>query len=492
MFCLPPLKDLTRFLHSTVKNECYLITEDVCIKCNGVLFAARSTKVKEILGENENISAVEFSDNMAGLEDCLDLVYGRSIEIREDNFKSVYKFGKLFQICEMIEGVLTWIAVDVTCDKFWKIYLDLKNVHEDTSAFVDIMVGYLSADGDNFMEHTTEICRNQDRNIITAVVELLSRIYDIRALSVMEHVVDIATENNETLAATSSSTYTNNYLQTVVSSTITFIENYLKEKSCDFINKFYFIQSINKVSTVCTNIKTFRRITILLTDLNKMANTVIYMKDLNWERVKQLTSPTTPYDAIKHFTEHARTGIHPCVVMDIALKWWSIRADKEHIDMRFLKPLIITIQNVDHEWRCAVRCDPRYKGLLETLDIPEITITKLKLQLQNNSGLRGHFSNIFINQRALYDFINEGDGEPKQLFWVNSGKEDEPAFTYNAAAFPPYGDTKHHFYISTVKNHIFMDKYVSFIIDSKEDILTYLHKSDCSFLHFVPLEDTIP
>ena len=71
---------------------------------------------------------------MAGLKDCLDLVYGGSIIIGEDNYKTIYKFGRLFQIHEMTEGILKWTTNDVTCDKFWKVYLELKHLHEDRSA----------------------------------------------------------------------------------------------------------------------------------------------------------------------------------------------------------------------------------------------------------------------------------------------------------------------------------------------------------------------
>ena len=104
--CLAPLKDLTRFRWSNFNNEIYIVTKDVCIKYNGVLLAARSTKIEEMLKESEDIPAVEFSDDMAGLEDCLDLVYGGSIIVREDNYKTIYKFGKLFQIHEMTEGTV--------------------------------------------------------------------------------------------------------------------------------------------------------------------------------------------------------------------------------------------------------------------------------------------------------------------------------------------------------------------------------------------------
>ena len=118
MFSIAPLGDLTRFRRSNIKSEIYLVTEDVCIKSYGILLAARSAKLEKMVEESENIPAVEFSDDITGLEDCLDLVYGGSIDIREDNCKSIYKFGKLFQIREMMDGVLSWIAEYVKYDKF--------------------------------------------------------------------------------------------------------------------------------------------------------------------------------------------------------------------------------------------------------------------------------------------------------------------------------------------------------------------------------------
>ena len=126
----------------------------------------------------------------------------------------------------MMDGVLSWIAVYVTYDKFWKVYVKLKNLHDDTSVFVDTLKEYFNADGDNFIKHTAELCSSEDNNTTTVVVELLSRIDNIRVVSVMENIVDTAIQDNETLSATSSSMNTNNYLQTVVSSTVTYIENF--------------------------------------------------------------------------------------------------------------------------------------------------------------------------------------------------------------------------------------------------------------------------
>ena len=487
MFFLAPLGDLTRFLSSNIKNEVYLITKDVCIKSNGLLLAARSAKIEEILEVSEKIPAVQFSDNMAGLEDCLDLVYGGSVDIKKDNFKSIYKFGKLFEISKMMKGVLAWIANDVTYENFWSVYLDLESLHDNISDFVNIITGYLSAADDNFMEFTTELCRSQDKNTITAVVELLSRIDDIRVLSVMENIINTATENDETLAATTSSTDAKNFLQTVLSSTVTYIENCLKSKKCNDFRKLRCKQTLQKASSVCTHLETLRKINNISFDASIQLFscwnfTASSIKDLNWERVEQLTSPTTSYEAIKYFTENAGTGIHPCVVVEIVLKWWSERTDREHVDMSFITPLITTIQNVSSLWYYSVCMDERYKDLTETLDIPAPTTPAYVMYYSNNA----HYN----NKRVLKDCISKGDGTPVQLVKLYCSdnmkryRQSVPAFTYNTAVFPPYGDTKHHWYIST-----YDDKHVSLITDSREEILDCIENAWA--LHFVPLPDTL-
>ena len=189
----------------------------------------------------------------------MDLVYGGSVDIREDNFKSIYKFGKLFEVSKMMKGVLAWIVNDVPYQNFWKVYLDLKNLlKEDISLFGDMITGYLSAAGDNFVEHTTEICR-QDKNTITAVVELLCTIDDIRVLSVMDNIIDTAKENNITLVATTSYNGNSDYLQTVVYSTVTYIENCLKSKKCYDFRKSRYKQTLQKASSACTDVETLRK-----------------------------------------------------------------------------------------------------------------------------------------------------------------------------------------------------------------------------------------
>ena len=83
---------------------------------------------------------------------------------------------------------------------------------------------YLSADDGGFLELTAEIYDGQDRNTATAILNLLSRIDDKKMLPFMENRVDTATEKSEVQAATASSNDGNNYLETVLSYTVTYIE----------------------------------------------------------------------------------------------------------------------------------------------------------------------------------------------------------------------------------------------------------------------------
>ena len=106
MAVLSQLGDVSRFVDENFKNEVFLVTGDKSVKCNGIMLAARSSIIEDILLTNDTIPATQFSDNIPGLYSCLKLLYGSCVIINENNYKSIYKFGKLFQIQEMIDCVV--------------------------------------------------------------------------------------------------------------------------------------------------------------------------------------------------------------------------------------------------------------------------------------------------------------------------------------------------------------------------------------------------
>ena len=286
---------------------------------------------------------------------------------------------------------------------------------------------------------------------------------------------------------------------------MTYIENCLKSNKCNDFKKSRCKQTLQKASSVCTHVETLQKIDNISFDAsiqlfscwNFAASSI---KDLNWERVEQLTSPTTSHEAIKYFTENAGTGIHPCVVVEIFLKWWSERTDREQVDMSFLTPLITTIQNVSSRWYYSVCKDERYKGLMVTLDIPASTAERYMCCIYMgradtyNRRMRVYHP-LLLGRAHANNYRNlKGDGTPVQLENLKCSDNMEryiqsvPAFRYNAAVFPPYEDTKHtihHWYITTPYKH------VSLITDSKQEILDDINNPFDFTLNFVPLPNTL-
>ena len=355
------------------------------------------------------------------------------------------------------------------------------------------MKKFLSVNGDDFVEHTIDMFRGVDNNTILTIVDIISVIDDIRVLSVLENIADIVKENTPSLDVTTSSTGTNNHLQSVISSTVSYVEKYLKSDNCDDVFKSRCKQTLQKAAGVCTNLETLRTITKIVIDTSVVqpsssrSSTVVSTKDLNLETVKQLTSPTTSYDAIRHFTEHAGTGVYPCVVVEIVLKWWSVQTNTKD-DMSFIRPLITTLRNVSSEWyanlllRVDLVKDERYEGLKGTPDLPDPNT-------ESYTFLRYGF-HIYSCDRK-YDLLNcirKGDGTPVRFKGMNCSKNMEkylrcvPEFRYSDTTVPPYGDAKCCWYIITRYNF----KFVSLITDSKEDVLHDIKVAKDVDLGFVP------
>ena len=355
------------------------------------------------------------------------------------------------------------------------------------------MKKFLSVNGDDFVEHTIDMFRGVDNNTILTVVDIISVTDDIRVLSLLENIADIVKENTQSLDVTTSSTSINNHLQSVISSTVSYVEKYLKSNNCDDVFKLRCKQTLQNTAGVRTNLETLRIITKIVIDTSVQPSpsrsfTVVSTKDLNWETVKQLTSPTTSYDVIRHFTEHAGTGVHPCVVVEIVFKWWSVQTYTKDIDMSFIRPLITTLRNVSSEWYANLLLlvdlvrDERYEGLKGTLDLPD-------LNTESYTFLRYGF-HIYSCDRK-YDLLNcirKGDGTPVRFKGMNCSKNMEkylrcvPEFRYNDTTVPPYGDAKCHWYIITRYNF----KFVSLITDSKEDVLHDIKVAKDVDLGFVP------
>ena len=179
MFTLSPLGDVTTYLRENFKNEVFLITENKAIRCSGIMLAARSTVIEEIIQNSENIPAIEFSDNLPGLFVCLNLICGGSVEINEENYRSIFKFGKIFHIKEMEDVVLKWVAEELPYYTLWEVYFDLRKLDlaASAAAFQDAIKRYVSGNcDDDFLQTALQVCRNTDNSEdnVKRVMELVT------------------------------------------------------------------------------------------------------------------------------------------------------------------------------------------------------------------------------------------------------------------------------------------------------------------------------
>ena len=179
MFTLSPLGDVTTYLRENFKNEVFLITENKAIRCSGIMLAARSTVIEEIIQNSENIRATQFSDNLPGFFVCLRLIYRGSVEINEENYRSIFKFGKIFHIKEMEDAVLKLVAEELPYYNLWEVYFDLRKLDLTASvaAFQDAIKRYVSGNcDDDFLQTALQACRDTDNSEdnVKRVMELVT------------------------------------------------------------------------------------------------------------------------------------------------------------------------------------------------------------------------------------------------------------------------------------------------------------------------------
>ena len=488
MFTLSQLGDISRYLKDNFRNQVYIITEDKPIKCSGILLASRSTIIEEIIENSENIPAIEFSDNIPGLFACLKLVYGGSINISRDNYRSILKFGIIFQIKEMVDAVLSWITEDLPQNIFWDVYFDLKKLDfcDSSTAFLGARKRYISSNCDEFLQNTVDVCYHRSDENVRAVLELVSATDYItidRMLTLFTDLLNAAPDDDITPSSSTSSSAKR--VDTLISCAVGYIEKHdvhmLHMKRTEML--------LMKFSGVCNDIQIFRKIAKLLGDIIQYKEiTVSSIDDLNWNLIRMLTSPATPCDTIRYFTEHAGTELHPCITAEIVLKWWSVRKGICP-DKTFIKTLFTKVQDVYSNWVHNLISDSRYKDMVGALGLRTPAVVRYFYYGSNDS-----------NTNKIKECIQAGDGTPLVLpvehIYCSDNmaayKETVPAFRYNPALVPPYSLNNGHWYLTCQykDNGVTTNNFISFITNTQQEIVNHLESCTEAWLWYVPLPDS--
>ena len=488
MFTLSQLGDISRYLNDNFRNQVYIITEDKPIKCSGILLASRSTIIEEIIENSENIPAIEFSDNIPGLFACLKLVYGGSINISRDNYRSILKFGIIFQIKEMVDAVLSWIAEELSQNIFWDVYFDLRKLDfcDSSTALLDAIKRYISSNCDEFLQNTVDVCHRRSEENVRAVMELVNATDNItsdRMLTLFTDLLNTAPDDDTTSSSSTSSSAKR--VDTIISCAVGYIEKH----DDDMLHMKGTAMLLRKFSGVCNDIQIFRKIAKLLGDIIQYKElTVSSIDDLNWKLIETLTSPATPCDTIRYFTEHAGTELHPCITAEIVLKWWSVRKGVCP-DNAFIKTIFTKVQDMYSSWVYYLNLDSRYKDMVEALGLRTPAVPNYF-----------YYANSDSNTNKIKECIQAGDGTPlvlpvEDIHCTNNMaayKETVPAFRYNPAVVPPYSLNNGHWFLTCQykDNGVITYNFISFITNTQQEIVNHLESCTGAWLWYVPLPDS--
>ena len=265
MLTLSRLGDVTRYFTENFRNEVFLITEDKAILCNGIILAARSAVIEEVIRNSENIPAIEFSDNLPGLFICLNLIYGGSVEINQENYRSVFKFGKIFQIKEMMDAVLKWVAEKLPSSIFCEVFSDLTKLDStaSTAAFHSAIKRYFFNNFDDFLQSVLETCHNNEESF-KKVMELVTTVDGITSggkLLIFNFIYLTKTglldgTPDDDTTPSSSASFSTRHVDTILSCAVEYIE-----KHDDDILTWECTETfLRKFSGVCCDVQSLRKI----------------------------------------------------------------------------------------------------------------------------------------------------------------------------------------------------------------------------------------
>ena len=486
MFTLSCLGDVTKYLDGDFKCEVFLITEDETIRCSGIMLAARSTVIEEIIQISENIPAIEFSDNLPGLFVCLNLIYGGSVEINEENYRSIFKFGKIFQIKEMMDAVLKWVAEDIPYHIFWDVYFELTKLDPNvsTAAFQDSIKRYFSKNYDGFIKSIFQICHDGEVENFRRVMELVVTTNEItsdKMLTFFIHLLNTDKDDDVSITPPSKSAI---QVDVIISNGM----DYIEKVDVDILSKKC-METLGTFSSVCNNVDNLRKIAGIQHDIIHFKEPIVCsVNDLSRMLIRILTSPSTSNDTIKYFTEHAGGELHPCITAEIVLKWWRVR-EGVCPDNTFIKTLLSKVQEMYSEWVTDVISDSRYVDIVSTFGLGNPAVSR---NLYYNSDIDR------VSQ--LKQCIQARDGTPLVLPVedivctdnMSVYKDTVPAFRYNPAVVPPYTINNGHWYLvcKYKDNDVTAWNFISFITDTQQDIINYLETCVHAFLCFVPIPDS--
>ena len=165
MVRIPDLPDLSRFVQRTDKvpvyNTVHLLVGAESVEVSGPVVSQASQTLQDLVGNQPELYLDQFSGEIEGIRDVVELMYGGCVELSEVNYKTILKFSVVYQVKEMYKLSFNWVKNNIlNLDLFELIQFGLlvDNLFElDATHVLDLCAGHIK---DNVRDDLFEVSKS--------------------------------------------------------------------------------------------------------------------------------------------------------------------------------------------------------------------------------------------------------------------------------------------------------------------------------------------
>ena len=175
---IPNLPDFSQFIQRgdkiKIHNTVNFVIGEKTIEANGIVISQSSTILLDLAVKNSDIYIDDFVNDLKGVQDCLELLYGGPVDITTTNIQTIVKFSVKFEIQSLYQICLDWIKENISTEKiylFLNVGLMVEKMTEDRQDILNSCSDYIK---DEIKEDLFEISKNwsfEDPSLIKFLIQ---------------------------------------------------------------------------------------------------------------------------------------------------------------------------------------------------------------------------------------------------------------------------------------------------------------------------------